>query len=194
LPQAIVKIEPAADDQMESDDQGTRARQRSSNKNLPAGSQDGNRYRRHFIPTLLKLVAALNEPWVLVDTESVTIMQKTWRKIYGERVEHVFIVNDPVFKNVSRVVWNSVVLCLSINFQIIQRIYEWRSGFGSSAICIINSFFASDVHEGNFDTNEARVTFSELMLDKLRFTYSMADGDDPSVKDYSDSDMLLTFL
>jgi hypothetical protein len=63
-----------------------------------------------------------------------------------------------------------------------QRIYEWRSGFGSSAICIVNAFFESDGHEEEmFDTNTARASFSEFMLDKLRFTYSKAAGDDQKV-------------
>jgi hypothetical protein len=95
-----VKLEPADDIRMESAER-TIARLRSSNKDLPMGSQDNNRFRRHFIPTLLKRIAALGDPWVLVDTESVTIMQKVWRRIYSDEVKHTFVVNDPVFKNVS---------------------------------------------------------------------------------------------
>ena len=72
-----------------------------------------------------------------------------------------------------------------------QRIYEWRSGFGSSAICIINAFFTSSVHNGEFDTNEACVAFSKLMLENLHFTYSSADGDNPLVNNYLNYDMLL---
>ena len=63
-----------------------------------------------------------------------------------------------------------------------QRIYEWRGSFGSSAICVINAFFHSDVHDGKFSKNDARVTFSEEMLQDLRFLYSTAEGDDPSVR------------
>jgi hypothetical protein len=79
----------------------------------------------------------------------------------------------------------SAILCLSIDLQISQRLYEWRNGIGSGAICIVNSFFTADVHDGAFDTNEARVAFSEHMLYKCRFAYSNGDSDDSSVRNDS---------
>jgi hypothetical protein len=76
------------------------ARQRTTNKDLPPGSQDGNRFRRHFIPTFIKLVAAGNDPWVIVDKDAVILLQRAWKKIYRD-VELVVTVNDSVFYNVS---------------------------------------------------------------------------------------------
>jgi hypothetical protein len=58
--QAIVKIEPANSDVEEEKlkDHNSKAARRGTNKDLPSGCQDGNQFRRHFIPTFLKLAAA----------------------------------------------------------------------------------------------------------------------------------------
>jgi len=120
------------------------------------------------------------------------MLQKMWRRIYGQEVELVIEVNDTVFANVSCVLWDlKHFICLSFDSQAMQRVYEWRGSFGSSAICIVNAFFSSDVHEGALDSDEQRVSFSKSMLENLRFMYSTADGDDPLVGDYPDSDKLL---
>jgi hypothetical protein len=64
-----------------------------------------------------------------------------------------------------------------------QRIYEWRASFGSSAICILNAFFECDEHKEEFITNNLCIDFSKYMLKDLRFLYSTADGDDRPVRD-----------
>jgi hypothetical protein len=70
-----------------------------------------------------------------------------------------------------------------------QRIYEWRGNFGSTAISVINAFFSMNK---DFDENDARVAFSQEMLRDLRFQYSTADGDDSSVSGHPKLDLLLT--
>jgi hypothetical protein len=62
-----------------------------------------------------------------------------------------------------------------------QRLYEWRASFGSTAMCIINAFFESNMHDDDFTTNDDRMAFSQYMLKNLRFLYLTADGDDLKV-------------
>jgi hypothetical protein len=62
--------------------------------------------------------------------------------------------------------------------QTIQRTYEWRSGFGSTALAVLVSFFDTSK---DFETNDQRRTFAENMTKDLRFIYAEALGNDPKV-------------
>jgi len=55
-----------------------------------------------------------------------------------------------------------------------QRIYEYRSGFGSTAIALVQAFFESD-KTGQYDTDEQRQEFAGDMLDDLQFLYADAN-------------------
>jgi hypothetical protein len=59
-----------------------------------------------------------------------------------------------------------------------QRIYEFRGGFGSSALTIITVFYENTE---NFETNETRVDFAEYMLEHLHFLYSHCDSEEKEV-------------
>jgi hypothetical protein len=65
-----------------------------------------------------------------------------------------------------------------ISMQTIQRTYEWRSGFGSTALAVLVSFFDTSK---DFETNDQRRTFAENMTKDLRFIYAEALGNDPKV-------------
>jgi hypothetical protein len=59
-----------------------------------------------------------------------------------------------------------------------QRVYEWRNGFGSSALAIVNAFL--DHHE-EFNSDDARAEFAETQLTDLAFLYEKATGEDKTV-------------
>ena len=66
-----------------------------------------------------------------------------------------------------------------IIYQVSQRLSKWRSGFGSATIAILNAFF-NDNDEYR-ESNDMRQGFAMHMLDKLRFVYRHAKGNDPKV-------------
>jgi hypothetical protein len=69
-----------------------------------------------------------------------------------------------------------------IIYQVSQRLSEWRGSFGSAAIAIVNGFFDDN---GKYrDSNDMRQEFATRMLDKLRFVYRHAKGNDPKVHIY----------
>ena len=61
-----------------------------------------------------------------------------------------------------------------------QRLADsWRSSIGSVALLIIITFFESQ--DDLKDSDENRAKFAEYALDKLRFCYKKANGDDEEV-------------
>jgi hypothetical protein len=64
--------------------------------------------------------------------------------------------------------------------QTLQRLADsWRNAIGSSALSILIGFFESqdDLRE----SDEKRAEFADYALDKLRFCYKKANGDDEEV-------------
>jgi hypothetical protein len=69
-----------------------------------------------------------------------------------------------------------------IVYQVSQRLSKWRGSFGSAAIAVVNGFFnGTDKYR---DLNNMRQEFASHMLDKLRFVFRYAKGDDPKVHVY----------
>jgi hypothetical protein len=67
--------------------------------------------------------------------------------------------------------------------QILQRLADsWRSSIGSTALSILIAFFESQ--DNLRDSDESRAEFADDALDKLRFCYKKADGDDEEVSVY----------
>ena len=61
-----------------------------------------------------------------------------------------------------------------------QRLADsWRSSIGSTALSVLIAFFES--HENLKDSDDNRAEFAEYALDKLRFCYKKANGDDEEV-------------
>jgi hypothetical protein len=56
---------------------------------------------------------------------------------------------------------------------------SWRSSIGSTALSVLIAFFES--HENLKDSDDNRAEFAEYALDKLRFCYKKANGDDEEV-------------
>lgn len=61
-----------------------------------------------------------------------------------------------------------------------QRLADsWRSSIGSAALSIVTAYF--ELEEDLKDSDEDRAEFAEFALDKLRFCYKKADGNDKEV-------------
>jgi hypothetical protein len=75
------------------------------NKQLPAGCEKGNRWRRVFIPTYISYVAGYKDPWFVDDDDAVDAMQHIWDRVFSsDGIVHVVEVNDSVFSIVSTAV------------------------------------------------------------------------------------------
>jgi hypothetical protein len=90
--------------------QGKGDAQKFTNKALPDGCQDGNRWRRIFIPTYIHFVADCENPWSVNSDKAVAAMQKIWNTVYGKSIPHTVQVNQAVFSVVCIVVFISAVL------------------------------------------------------------------------------------
>ncbi|KAH7917558.1 hypothetical protein BV22DRAFT_1135311 [Leucogyrophana mollusca] len=135
------------------------ASEKFKNDDLPQGAHQGNRFRRYFISTVLYWAGDVSDPWNFVEATQIEAMQASWDAIFedpltGALVPHIILPRKAV----------SYVTC--------QRIYEWRSGFGSTALTVVNSFFASDKH---FEGNAARQQYARSTLKDLAFLYANAD-------------------
>jgi hypothetical protein len=59
----------------------------------------------------------------------------------------------------------------------LQRLADsWRSSIGSAALSILIAYFESQ--DDLRDSDESRAEFADHALDKLRFCYKKADGDE----------------
>lgn len=64
-----------------------------------------------------------------------------------------------------------------------QRLADsWRSSIGSAALSVLIAYFESQ--EDLKDSDDNRAEFAEYALDKLRFCYKKADGNDEEVSIY----------
>jgi hypothetical protein len=82
----------------------TGRKEKFTNAHLPSGSQDNGAWRRIFIPTYLQYLASRDsgsesdkDAWALNDDEAVSIQQKIWDFVYGNKVPHIITVQGPVF-------------------------------------------------------------------------------------------------
>jgi len=131
--------------------------------------QDGRRFRRHFIPTVVWYHATQIDAWNTNYKDLVPALQAIWDTIYGRTVPHQIEVNDSVFRAVRHNLTSSVSASDSHDLQTTQRISEtWHSPIGSSAIAVVNSFFNS---VELFKTEERRREFAKNALDTFQFIY-----------------------
>jgi hypothetical protein len=141
---------------------------RFTNQDLPAGCQDHSYWRHRFIPTYLQFVGAFADPWSIPDTDSLAALRKAWAKVYGQRIVYKVTAHDAVFTLVSFLIQplDSYVYI----YQSAQRVYEWRSTFGTSAVMTVNSFFLSK--DNGFHTDQDRASHAKYLLENRRFIYS----------------------
>ena len=75
-----------------------------TNAHLPSGCQDNGTWCHIFIPAYLQLLASQDsddDTWTINDDEGVSIQQKIWDFVYGNKVPHITTVQGPVFALVS---------------------------------------------------------------------------------------------
>jgi hypothetical protein len=72
--------------------------QKSTNKDLPNGCQDGQRWRRRFIPTYMRYIAGSEDPWTIDDDKAQEVLQQIWIGVYGAKLRYTVEINDAVFR------------------------------------------------------------------------------------------------
>ena len=77
---------------------GTGINNRYQNDDLPDGCQDGNMWRRVFIPTVAHWSGGEVEPWGPDDDELRDVMQDIWDDIYEDKVKHTILRSGAVMK------------------------------------------------------------------------------------------------
>ncbi|KAI0352291.1 hypothetical protein OH77DRAFT_813930 [Trametes cingulata] len=136
---------------------------------LPAGAQDDERWSSVFVPTLLKYQGSRHDPWAWDPVSSAAVIQKIWDKVFDGKVVHKVAIGDNVYQVAK------------------QRIYEWRSAIGSSAITVFESCFAAssatrydEKLKGNTKEIEAaRAKFCSQILPNYQFVWKDPTGSTP---------------
>ncbi|KAL6298720.1 hypothetical protein BKA93DRAFT_830499 [Sparassis latifolia] len=126
---------------------------------LPAIVLQNECWRCQFLLTLLCFVGTLDTPWSMEETEFRKALELIWGKVYAKLgVEYT----DEI---------HVVVRALSI-----QRMCEWRSSFGSTAITIAEAFFNANIKYLDLTKCAA---FATEMLKFHHFAYETAKGSKP---------------
>ena len=140
-------------------------------KDLPAAAQINNRWRKVFVPTLIRYMGTRARPWAWDDHSSVNSVQMIWDAVYGGRVQHVITFNDPVHFCVSTcpIVLRVVIHCSAIR-QATQRLYDWRKAIGYWASQVLDNFFDND---SQFSNIAARTEYCAALIEgnNFRFVY-----------------------
>jgi hypothetical protein len=79
-------------------------KEKYTNAHLPAGCQENGAWRRIVIPTYLQYLASRDsdsDAWAANDDEGISIQQRIWDFVYGDKVPHIITVQGPVFALVS---------------------------------------------------------------------------------------------
>ncbi|KAG2114136.1 hypothetical protein DEU56DRAFT_761879 [Suillus clintonianus] len=131
------------------------------NNDLPDGVEQ-KLWRRVFVSTYMQYVATLANPWEVPPKLACQKLQVIW---------------DAIFPNISCTVTSTSTMYLIT----VQRVADsYRSFIGSAAIAIVIAYLESQDTLKHSDDN--RVEFATYTLDKLRFLYKKANGDDKYVE------------
>ncbi|TDL13741.1 hypothetical protein BD410DRAFT_846661 [Rickenella mellea] len=160
-PQRGQKRREATQDETEAPEQESkRGRKVWSNKDLPSLFQETltSIWRPKYITSIYVFAGSHTDPWATKEAALVKASQDCLDKIYGNHGEKV-VMEGPTF------------------FITNQRVMEWRSGFGSTALEVVDLYFA----EEGVNDRDLRKEASTGALKNLRFLYSFAEGDNESV-------------
>jgi len=128
----------------------------------------------------MQFAASQPDPWDIPATLACEKLQLIWDAIFPD-IEHTVTTSSAVYLLVSIHSCNRA----TDNFlkQALQRLADsWRNNIGSAAIAILIAYFESP--DELRDTDESRAEFADYALDKLRFCFKKADGDDEEVSVY----------
>ena len=117
--QAIVKLEHTTPPPSGSKHVAVGRKEKFTNAHLPHGCQDNGAWRRIFVPTYLQYLASRNsdnDAWAINDEEAVSVQQKVWDFVYGDKVPHIVTVQGPVFALVgSMLLPSSTILIMTLS-------------------------------------------------------------------------------
>ncbi|KAH9935834.1 hypothetical protein B0H21DRAFT_711525 [Amylocystis lapponica] len=151
-----VKVEM---EQPDLDDEELAKRTKIKMADLPPMALKNDRWRRRFVPTLLRYMGALETPWSVDEDDFRRAVELIWAAVYGTAA----IKYDDDLHTVVRAV-------------AMQSVYNWRSSFGSTAITALDAFFKS---QKTYKDHGVRAKFAQWALKHHRFVYENAAGDDP---------------
>ncbi|KAG1882349.1 hypothetical protein F4604DRAFT_1921498 [Suillus subluteus] len=120
---------------------------------LPEQVQADNRWAKKFLPTMILWAGSQECLWSIPDATLLTHVQIVFQAIYPD-VNLTIVLNGAVFSLT------------------IQRLSEWRSGFGSTAIVLIYDFLMS-----NSDCDPE--VLAGLLLKNYAFIFEDMDKRDP---------------
>ena len=75
-------------------------KEKFTNVHLPPGCLDNGTWCRILIPTYLQYLAcqdADDDAWAVSDDKDVSVQQKIWDYVYGDKALHIITVQGPVF-------------------------------------------------------------------------------------------------
>ncbi|OJT03818.1 hypothetical protein TRAPUB_5523 [Trametes pubescens] len=139
----------------------SKPRATAKNADLPKGVHEHSRWKAKFIPTLFKAMGASEDPWNMSDRQFVKLLQLVWNAVYdySEKLSMYLIEENDAVHGVAT-----------------QRVYEWRSSFGSSAMRSYEAFFNS--YAAEFSDAISRHEFCKNILRDGRLFYLEPESSD----------------
>ncbi|PIL28161.1 hypothetical protein GSI_09698 [Ganoderma sinense ZZ0214-1] len=119
-------------------------------EDLPEYKRVEKRWKKYFVPALLRYQGAQPEPWKWLDSESVPVLQKIWDAIYGDEVPHKVVANE------------------CVHFLATQKLWDWRSSLRQAAEVVVGHYLdASPLMQ---DVGK-RGSFCQKIIENARFLY-----------------------
>ena len=153
-------------------------------KDLPIPSND-SRWSRGLVGTITLWAGAQPNVWVIPEESLVAAVQVVWDVVFP-RVKYRVTADGSVIAIVSSTfnVWTQRML--TTYSQVQQRLAEWRSGIGSTTICIMIDFFSK------LDDNvDVPAMAAKLFKD---FAFLCEDPDQPCFEGMFQSSFLIELL
>ncbi|OBZ69880.1 hypothetical protein A0H81_10254 [Grifola frondosa] len=150
-----VKVEES--DEIKHSDTSKDSKDSEGTYKMPA--ELSHRFKRRFMPTVIKLVGRLNNPWSFVELgakqldASIQFLEILWFEIYGPTVP----VPQPIKP-----------FCKLVT----QELAQWRSAMASAALRLLHDYFLTDPTTAF--NNEERAEEAQDMLKDLWFLFEKA--------------------
>ena len=132
---------------------------------LPHSCQDNGAWHRIFVPTYLQYLASRNSD---NDEEAVSVQQKVWDFVYGDKVPHIVTVQGPVCALVgSMLLPSSTILIMTLSRSINASVNGAADSLLLPYLLLINAFF----DDNEYDSDECRQEFTKSALVSWAFLY-----------------------
>ncbi|KAF8431065.1 hypothetical protein L210DRAFT_861645 [Boletus edulis BED1] len=156
---------------------GTESKSRSDYKNSDLPITVDHRWTNAFMDTVILWAGGQPNIWSIPDETLATALQKIFAVVYPN-VEHEVTTSSAVFG----VVW--------------QRLLEWRSGFGSTALVMVIHFFWEIVKDNaELESSNGMIhEIAEYLISPPHFPFMHEDCDDPNPARNFRSDFILKLV